>query len=75
MNRGLNERQVRTRPATGQGRAEELEWLRNPPESVRGKWVALVGKEVVATADALAEVMESLKSMTLPKTPLVHRID
>ncbi len=75
MNRGLNERQVRTRPATGQGRAEELEWLRNPPESVRGKWVALVGNEVVAAADALAEVMESLKSMTLPKTPLVHRVD
>ncbi len=75
MNRGLNERQVRTRPATGQGRTEELEWLRNPPESVRGKWVALVGNEMVAAAEALAEVMESVKSMNLPKIPLVHRVD
>ncbi len=75
MNRGLNERQVRTRTASGQGRAEEFEWLRNPPESARGKWVALVGNEVVAAAEALAEVMESLKSMNLPKTPLVHRVD
>ena len=75
MNRGLNERRVRTRPATGQGRTEELEWLRDPPESARGKWVALVGNQVVATAEALAEVMESLKSMNLPKTPLVHRVD
>ena len=75
MNRGLNQRQVRTRPATGQGRTEELEWLRNPPESVRGKWVALVGSEVVAAAEALAEVMESVKSMNLPRIPLVHRVD
>ncbi len=75
MNRGLNQRRVRTSPATGQGRSEELEWLRNPPESMRGKWVALVGNEMVAAAEALAEVMESLKSMNLPKTPLVHRVD
>ncbi len=75
MNRGLNEWKVRTRPASGQGRAEELEWLRNPPESARGKWVALVGSRLVAAGEALAEVMESLKSMDLPKTPLVHRVD
>ena len=75
MNRGLNEWKVRTRPASGQGRSEEFEWLRNPPESARGKWVALVGSRMVAAGEALAEVMESLKSMDLPKTPLVHRVD
>ena len=74
MNRGLNEWTVRTRPASGQGRAEEFEWLRNPPESARGKWVALVGSEMVASAETLAEVMKTLKSMNLPKSPLVHRI-
>ncbi len=75
MNRGLNEWKVRTRPASGQDRTEEFEWLRNPPESARGKWVALIGRRMVAAGEALAEVMESLKSMDLPKTPLVHRVD
>jgi hypothetical protein len=75
LNRGLNERRVRTRPATGQGRTEELEWLKNPPPSAKGKWVALVGSQVVAAAEALAEVVASLEAMTLAKTPLVHRVD
>lgn len=75
MNRGLNQREVRTRPASGDGRSEEFEWLRNPPESARGKWVALIGSEMVAMGEALAEVMESLKTMNLPKTPLVHRVE
>ena len=30
---------------------EEIEWLRDPPESLRGKWVALSGREVLAVAD------------------------
>lgn len=54
---------------------EEFEWLRNPPEWARGKWVALVGNEAVATADELSELVASLKTMKLPKQPLVHRIE
>jgi hypothetical protein len=75
LNRGLNEWTVRRRPASGQGRSEEFEWLRNPPESARGKWVALVGGEMIAAGEALADVLELLKSMDLPKSPLVHRVD
>jgi len=54
---------------------EEFEWLRRPPEWASGKWVALVGKEAVAASDDLAQLVESLKTMDLPKQPLVHRID
>lgn len=54
---------------------DEFEWLRRPPEWARGKWVALVGKEAVAVADDLTDLVESLKTMDLPKRPLVHRID
>lgn len=75
MNRGLNEWTVRARPASGQGRSEEFEWLRKPPESARGKWVALVGGKMVAAGESLADVMQLLKSMDLPRTPLVHRVD
>jgi len=54
---------------------EEFEWLRHPPEWARGKWVALVGREAVAAADTLAEVLETLRARTFPKRPLVHRVD
>jgi len=54
---------------------EEFNWLRNPPRWAQGKWVALVGTEVVAAADTLEEVRESLRSRTFAKKPLVHRID
>lgn len=54
---------------------EEFEWLKNPPEWAHGKWVALVGSEAVAAADTLAEVVETLRSKKLPKTPLIHRIE
>lgn len=54
---------------------EEYSWLQNPPEWARGKWVALVGHEAVASADTLAELTESLKSKDLLHRPLVHRID
>ncbi len=57
------------------GREEEFEWLRNPPQWARGKWVALVGSEVVASADTLAEVAASLRGQHFPRRPLAHRID
>jgi len=75
MNRGLNDWRATTRPATGVDRTEEREWLRNPPESARGKWVALVGNEMVSSAHTLAEVVESLRSKHLPKRPLALRVE
>ena len=57
------------------GRGEEFEWLRNPPEWARGKWVALVGSEAVAVGETLKEVAESVRGQELSRRPLVHRID
>ncbi len=62
-NQGLNEWQATTQPANGHNRTEEFAWLRNPPEPACGKLVALVGSEVVAAADTMAELGELLKSM------------
>ena len=56
-------------------RREELEWLRQPPDWARGKWVALAGSEVVAVADSLKEVADSVRAQKLAKQPLVHRVD
>lgn len=75
MHRGLNQRRVGTRPADGHSRERELAWLQNPPESVRGQLVALVGGKMVASARTMSELMTELKAMNLPKMPLVHRIE
>lgn len=75
MNRALNEWKARTRPATGRDTTEEDNWLKNPPESAYGKWVALIGSEMVGSAERLAELIEQLRSMNLPKSALVVRID
>ncbi len=75
MHRALNDWSAETRPATGRDTAEEFEWLRHPPASAHGKWVALIGSQVVALAESLAEVIAALKSMDLAQTPLIHHVD
>lgn len=75
MNRGLHGRRAHTRPANGHSRRDELAWLRHPPESVRGRLVALVGREMVASADTMAELMAILEPMNLAKMPLIHRVE
>ncbi len=74
MDRALNRWKAATRPADGHSRTEELAWLRSPPESARGKLVALVGSELVAAADTMAELTECLRSKPLSRSPLVVRI-
>lgn len=56
-------------------RDEEFRWLSNPPDWARGKWVALDGATVVASADTLDEVVKALRSRRLSPPPLVHLVD
>lgn len=60
-----------TEPST----TEEFDWLRRAPESVRGKWVALVGQELVGMADTLTELTDALRAKRFDKPALVHRVD
>jgi len=63
-------------PSSGTGRnlTEEYEWLRDPPERYRGKWVALVGARVLGAADTLRELLASLPS-DLGQTPLTVQVE
>lgn len=56
-------------------RDEEIEWLRNPPEAVRGRWVGLLGRKLVGTADTLAELIDLLRAKNLETRALVHHVD
>ena len=63
------------RPGSGQSREEEFAWLNDPPESARGKWVALLGSELIGSAEKLQDLMELLRSKSLPKPALVHFVE
>lgn len=54
--------------------AAEIEWLRDPPAEYRGRWVALVGGDVVGVADSAQELMRSLRSKNLTQVPVVQHL-
>ncbi len=54
--------------------AAESEWLDNPPDDARGKWVALIGSELVGIADSADALMQSLATKKLKRIPLVHHL-
>jgi hypothetical protein len=56
-------------------RSQEYRWLRTEAPNYRGRWVALDGERVVASAESLSELREALKTLPLPRAPLLHRID
>jgi len=47
----------------------------NPPESVRGRWVGLVGGELVGASESLAELVENLRDRGLAEKALVHLVE
>ncbi len=72
-NRSTQASYSRRLPATGRSIREELEQLRNPPDEYRGKWVAVIGPEIVGVADSLKELVARLPS-NLEQTPLAVQI-
>ncbi len=73
LHRILNRGRSAARPGTGRDMRSEYEWLRDPPKRYRGRWVALIGDAVVASARTLQELQESLPS-DLGQTPLAVEI-
>ncbi|MCP4654325.1 MAG: hypothetical protein GY856_02785 [bacterium] len=71
-NRILNEWNVTSSPQVEPSTSEEIEWVKNPPVDVHGKWVALIGSQLVGIADTATELMELIRSRNLPQKPLVH---
>lgn len=84
--RVLNDGKASSNPYVQPTATAEFEWLDDPPEEARGKWIALVGSELVAMADCLDELMAALKTRNLQRplggpeggdqqqVPLVHHL-
>lgn len=56
-------------------RSREYEWLRAEAQKYRGQWVALGESGIVASAWTLRELRERLTALTLPRRPLIHRVE
>ena len=52
----------------------EIEWLENPPEEARGKWVALIGRDLVAMADSPQELRTVLQDKKFDQYPVVQHL-
>lgn len=70
----LNDGKATPSPVVEPTATAESEWLDNPPEQARGKWVALIGSELIAMADSMDELTGALKSKKLIQPPLVHHL-
>lgn len=55
-------------------RAREYAWLTSHGAQHRGRWVALVGNELVASAESLKELLLSLEVSGHQSEALIHRI-
>ncbi|HEX9730694.1 MAG TPA: DUF5678 domain-containing protein [Thermoanaerobaculia bacterium] len=72
--RVLNPDRIVTRPARGKGRTREFTWLRRNADAYRGRWVALLGDELITSAETFQDVQRAVRERTLDSPPLVHYV-
>jgi len=56
-------------------RRKEYDWLRRHQAEYRGRWVALLGDELIACSDSFDEVLGAVRARELKARPLVHRVE
>ena len=56
-------------------RTEEFRWLVQHSDEYRDRWVAVRGKDLVASAESLKELRQILRDREFEIPPLIHRID
>jgi hypothetical protein len=55
-------------------RSPEFRWLKKHALEYEGKWVALLGENLVASAETLKEMLARLDSLSLEGKPLLHHL-
>ncbi len=58
----------------GIDRSAEFHWLRTKAAEYEGKWVALVGENLVASSDTLKELLARLAELQVEQKPLIHHL-
>ena len=52
----------------------ELDWIAHHREQYHGKWVALIGKQVIAIEDDTKELLSKLKDKNISESPFVYHL-
>jgi hypothetical protein len=53
-------------------RTPEYNWINTQADAYQGKWVALVGEDLVASSDSLKELLAKLDQLRFEREPLIH---
>lgn len=61
-------------PVKGVDRSAEFHWLKTKAAEYEGKWVALVGENLVASSDTLKELLSRLAELQLEQKALIHHL-
>jgi len=56
-------------------RTEEFRWLAQHRDEYRDRWVAVRGKDLVASAESLKELRQILRDREFEIPPLIHRFE
>jgi hypothetical protein len=55
-------------------RHREFQWLDEHHSQYKGKWVALLDKNLVASGDTMKQVLDAVSAARLEGTPLIHKV-
>lgn len=73
--RAISPGRVEQKEGTMPDRKREVAWIRGNGQHYRGKWVAVLGDELVAVADDLKSLVADVNELgKLPTPPLIQRI-
>jgi hypothetical protein len=70
----LYKRSAVRKPITAAPRTKEATWIKNNWDAYKGKWVAILDDQAVASGCTLKEVLADVKNKQLSRSPIVHRI-
>lgn len=75
LNDALALEKVVTRSVTSPDRKSEATWIKTNRAAYKGKWVAVLGEQVVASGDTFKEVLAAIKQKGLSLMPVIHHVD
>ena len=70
----INPKKIASEPADAPDRSREFAWLRENSDRYRGRWVALLKAELLASGQELEAVLGEVRARSLEARALVHRI-
>lgn len=75
LNEALSLEEVATRAVISPQRKDEATWIKTNRAAYKGKWVALLGDQVVASGDTFKELIAVVRRKYLSPAPVIHHVE